>query len=124
MTVMQYLVSYNYPFVASIFLLIVITCILFWFCAFHIYLISQGTTTNERTKRGSSLKFLNLIKKSINDYIEEIAKENEEGKENPDKADNQESKNNMNSNLPSREISLTKEEIDIYYQKLFKGRSH
>jgi len=118
---------------ASIFLLIVITIILLWFCAFHFYLIAQGTTTNERTKRSASIKFLYIIKKSITDYIQEerlkLEKEsngrdvsNESNVSNESKTINGSGENQVNNVIYNKNITLTDDEIKTFYKKLFKGK--
>ena len=63
-------------------------------------------TTNERTKRNSSIKFLNIIRKTLNDYIEENTKD----------------KPNEEIRNKNKEIKLTENEMKEFYNKLFRGK--
>lgn len=64
-TVIRYTVGQNYPFFANIVMLITIFVTLALFLSYHVYLIKINLTTNENIKKGRMMKYMDLIKQTL-----------------------------------------------------------
>lgn len=51
-------------------MLITIAITLLLFSAYHLMLIAQNLTTNEKTKKGKLIKFMNLVKNTLNSLVQ------------------------------------------------------
>jgi low affinity Fe/Cu permease len=97
-TVIKYLINKYYAFFAAIVLMATIAITLFLFLSYHLTLISQNLTTNEKSKRSKMIKYMNLIK----DTLVQVGKHKE-------------------ITLKKEKIELSKEEIENYKHIIFHG---
>lgn len=64
-TVARYVIGRHYAFFAANVMLVTISITLGLFLGYHILLIKENSTTNERVKRGRNVKYMDLIYKTL-----------------------------------------------------------
>jgi hypothetical protein len=69
--VIKYLISKYYAFFSANVMLITISIILFIFLIYHISLIKEGNTSNEQLKRSKNIKYMKIIKTTLNNMIKQ-----------------------------------------------------
>jgi len=71
MNVFKYVIFKHYAFFSTNVILVTIAITLVAFCGYHCYLVSINLTTNESSKRAKLIKFMKLIRQTLNNLANE-----------------------------------------------------